>query len=344
MKRLALLTAVAALASAANLWAGEEPTKEGAWGKIVVTGGDGAIVVTGGEGTVLVSAGGNPGGMVVYGGGKLGEAPPAKSAADWYIQSIDKIVNLTDDQKKAITDIIESRDKALKDFQTQNAEKVKAAGAAFTEAYKSKDKDAIAKAQKDYQELYAPMHQIMKKSQADLANVLTAEQKAKLHEARLMDMVKNMTAPVQLTDEQMKQLRAGAGELLKDGDPEGIWRNYRKLNELVQQVLTPEQKAAIGKHRAMSSIKMMFGAAKLTADQLQQVEAACDELVKDQTLKSEELYKKLYEVVDRVLTDEQKEALKKGRGFWTVQPGGAGGSFAPGQPAPGTSREPEEKK
>jgi Spy/CpxP family protein refolding chaperone len=192
------------------------------------------------------------------------------------------------------------------------------------EAYKSKDKDAISKAQKDYQELYAPMHQIMKKSQADLTNVLTVEQKAKLQESRIMTLVKGLTAPVQLSEEQIKQIKAAAGDLMKDDDPQGYMKGYGKLNELIQQVLTPEQKATIAKTRAMSPIKFTFRAAKMTADQMEQVEAACDELVKDQTLKSEEVYKKLSEVVDRLLTPEQKDAMKKGQGVWTVQPGQPG--------------------
>jgi Spy/CpxP family protein refolding chaperone len=318
MKRLALVMIVVALASAANLWAAEEPAREG-WG--------GGIVVKVGDNPVVLNAGGNPGEVVVRTTGNPGELIQTKSAADWYIQSIDKIVNLTDEQKKTITDIIETRDKSMKEFQAQSADKIKAAGNAMMEAYKSKDKDAISKAQKDYQELYAPMHQIMKKSQADLTNVLTAEQKAKLQESRLMSLVKGLTAPVQLSEEQIKQVKAAAGDLMKDDDPQGYMRGYGKLNELIQQILTPEQKATIAKTRAMSSIKFTFGAAKLTADQMEQVEAACDELVKDQTIKSEEVYKKLTETVDRLLTDEQKEALKKGRsGFWTVQPGQPGGA------------------
>jgi hypothetical protein len=116
---------------------------------------------------------------------------------------------------------------------------------------------------------------------------------------------------------------------MKDDDPQGYTKAYGKLNELIQQILTPEQKATIAKTRAMSPIKFTFRAAKLTADQMEQVEAACDELVKDQTLKSDEVYKKLSETVNRLLTDEQKEALKKGRGVWTVQPGqpGAAGGY-----------------
>ena len=149
MKRLTLLTVVVALAGATNLWAGEEP-REAAGGKIILqikegTGERTVVVGEGAEGRVVSN---------VWGAGK--------SAADWYIESIDKIVNLTDDQKQAITTIIEARDKAVQDFRTQNAEKLQAATSALMEAYKSKDQDAIAKAAKANQELNAPMYEAMK--------------------------------------------------------------------------------------------------------------------------------------------------------------------------------------
>ena len=142
MKRLLVLAAAMTLASAANLWAEEKAAP----GTPVQNAGSGGGLVAGQSGNG------------VWGG---------KSAAQWYIESIDKIVNLTDAQKKAITASIESRDKAMREFQAQNAEKLKAAGTAMMEAYKSKDKEAVAKAQKAYQDLYAPMHEAMKKSQSD---------------------------------------------------------------------------------------------------------------------------------------------------------------------------------
>ena len=143
MKRgvLAAITMVA-LAAAANLSAGEQS--------------------------------GNPGQAATKPGGTSGGIAPAGSnagggGAAWYIQYVDKIVKLTDDQKKAMNQIIEARDRAMKDFQAENAEKIKAAGKAVVETYRSNDKDAVAKAQRAYQDLYAPMHEMMRKSQADLA-------------------------------------------------------------------------------------------------------------------------------------------------------------------------------
>ena len=249
-----------------------------------------------------------------------------RSAAQWYIDSIDKIVNLTDAQKKAITESIEARDKAMRDFQTKNAEKLKAAGAAMMEAYKSKDKDAIAKAQKTYQELYAPMHEAMKKSQGELDNILTPPQREKLQESRMMGWIKALTDPAQLTDEQTKKLKAAYGELTKTGHEV----MERKLPELVQSVLTAEQKVTIAKHRAMMYVKAVFARAKLTDEQMKRVEALVDDLAKDQKADLSTVwqsYSKLAEKIRELLTAEQKKALEVPN---RAGPGGAGVNPFPG--------------
>ncbi len=240
MKRLFLLAVVMSLASVANLWACEKAAPGASRTPAPNTRGGGIAAV-------------GPRASGAWGGGK--------SAAQWYIESIDKIVNLTDAQKKAITQAIQARDKAMQEFQTKNAEKLKAAGTAMMDAYKSKGKDAIAKAQKAYQELYAPMHEAMKKSQGELDKILTPQQKEKLQESRMTAWIKAMTDPAQLSDEQMKKLKAAYSELTKANDHEAM---ERKLPEAVQNVLTAEQKATIFKHRAMTYVKSMFARAKLT--------------------------------------------------------------------------------
>jgi Spy/CpxP family protein refolding chaperone len=248
-----------------------------------------------------------------------------KSPAAWYIESIDKIVSLTDAQKKAITAFMEARDAIMKDFQTRNAERMKAASNAMMEAYKSKDAAAIAKAQKAYQEIWAPMTQIMKNSQADLASVLTAEQTAKLRDHRLMTVVKSMTDPIKLSEEQIKQLRAACKGLALENTYEGGWP---KFNEALQKVLTAQQKHDIAKHRAMMYVKGMFQPAKLTAEQIKKAEAACDELLKAQPPKmlwDYTIVNKLNERVTAILSDGQKASLAKARRGWQ----GLGGMTAP---------------
>jgi hypothetical protein len=317
MKRLFVFVALISLAIAAGARAGEEPKAGG-----------GGFAAPGVARAVVANA---------WGAGK--------SAAQWHIESIDKIVNLTDLQKKAMTGIIEARDKAVQEFQAKNAEKVKQAGNVMVEAYKGKDKDAIAKSQKAYQELYAPMHEAMKKAQKDLDSVLTAEQTEKLQESRATAWIKASTDPVQLTEEQMKKAKDVYKEAMKAGGYEALGRG---MSDKIQDILTPEQKAAIYKHRAMSYVKSMFSQAKLTSEQTKQVEAAVDAMGKEQNFKFDwAKVQQLNEKIEAVLTAEQKEAIKKARSAWTpIQPGAAApGARAGGgglNPAPQTK--PAEKK
>ena len=238
-------------------------------------------------------------------GGKPGIA--VKSPAAFFIENTDKVVNLTEDQKQAITKIFEAREQQTKDFQAKNAEKIKVALAALTEAYKSKDKEAIAKASKVYQELYTPMQETWKKSQADLMKVLTPEQRTKLSEFQLTTSVKAVTTPITLTEEQMGRIRAVWKEV-QEGE-------LQKYSQVLMEVLTVEQKTAIAKYRLMDAVKGGFRRANLTADQLKAIEATCDELLKGYFKLGLEpgLWGKVAEKVNGLLTAEQKEALKKTR-------------------------------
>ena len=264
-------------------------------------------------GGVIIGGGGNP-------GGALGRFAGGKSASEWYIESVNKLVPLTPDQQNVMMRIIEARDKAVQEFQAKNADKLKAASQAMMDAFKSQDKEAIAKAQKENQAVFAPTAEIYPKAQKELDDVLTPEQKTKRNEARTAQVIKSLTDGATLTPEQEKKIKAIIAE---SGGGEGRERaNYQG----VQDVLTAEQKAAIAKSRALSMTKMMFGRANLTADQTKQVESAYDALVKSGNAKPGEAAQKLNEAVNNLLTAEQKEAMKAG--FNTGRAGGA----APGAP------------
>ncbi|MGA2620901.1 MAG: Spy/CpxP family protein refolding chaperone [Thermoguttaceae bacterium] len=310
MNRLFVLLVAIVVASAAKGWAGEQPKAGGGAAKPAA-----GVAVFSGASTFDV-----PGGTTtVWGGGK--------SAAAWYIESIDKTVHLTDAQKKAMTAIIEARDKAQQDFQAQNAERLKAAAAAMAAAFKGKDKEAIAKAQKAYQEAYAPMQEVFKKYQKELDAVLTPEQQAKQQEQRMTAWIKNLTDPVQLSGEQIEKARAAYGELAKAADHEALGR---KLPETIQNILTSEQKATIVKHRAMMYVKAVYARAKLTDEQMKKVQTLVDDLAKGQNPKMDwQAFGKLAEKIGGLLTDQQKEAMKA-----PYAAGGQGG-LAPGAPVKG---------
>jgi hypothetical protein len=204
----------------------------------------------------------------------------------------------------------------------------------MTEAFNSKDKDATAKAQKEFAAIYAPMQESMKKSQADLNAVLTQEQRDKLREARIASAIKSMTEPVTLTDDQVKKMKAAVP---KEGEGE---TREASFHQAVQDALTEEQKAQVGKYRAMNYVKMMFAQAKLTDEQMKKAESAYDEWSKDKSNKPEAMYKAMQDKVQALLTDEQKEEMKKA-GRW-VRPGAAVGQ--PGTPIGGGGIRVEEKK
>ena len=281
-----MLTVAVVLASAVNFFAGESP--KAAAGKA-------------GQGNLNLWAG--------------------KTAAQWYIDMMDKIVQLSDAQKKSITQVIEARDKAMKEFQTANAAKLQAASKAMLAAYQSKDKEKIAKSQKAYQELYAPIHELMKKSQADLNNLLTAQQRAKQQEHQMSTWLKSLTDPAKLSDEQTQRARAAYAELAKKSDDAALWR---KWPEAIQKILALEQKTHIFKHRQTSYIKAAFARANLTPAQWKQIDAAIDAAAKEfKPLLDWSAYQKLSEKVNALLTQEQKAAMKKpwapaGAGGWTV--------------------------
>ncbi len=258
-----------------------------------------------------------------------------KSAAAWYIEGIEKAVTLTPQQKEAMAKILEARDKEMQEFQTKNGDKLKAAMKAMTDAYQGKDKEAITRAQKEYQEANAGTSQIFKQAQTALDGVLTDEQKAKRQELMTAQTIKAMTDPAVLTGEQTAQIKSLLAKGNPGGEREGSERGERQWYQSIQDVLTAEQKATIARHRALSYTKAVYGRVNLTADQWQKIEAAYDELAKTPNLSGEAVTKELSEKVKGLLTQEQKEGMKNG--VWSTATVGA----APGQAAqksPGASR------
>jgi Spy/CpxP family protein refolding chaperone len=331
MRQLALWTTVvvAVLAFGGQTWAAEAGG-QGEGVTITVEGGamytETVQVVQAGDGNVKTEV------RAGAGAGAWGGMSPSA----WFIHSLEEAVTLSEDQKESMKRIFEARDAESKKFQTDNAEKVKATGAALQEAYKSQDKDAIAKAMKDYQDVYAPFHEMMKKSQADLMKVLTAEQKLKWGEYQVMGMAKGVAMPVELSEDQIRKIKESCAEFFK---AENTYSNYAQIVAKVQAVLTDEQKATIAKARLMQMIQGRFFMAKLTEDQMYQAKAAYDELAKDKALQPADIQKKLIEKVEGMLTDDQKEAMKKAPTMTWSAPAG---TVAPGTPV--NNPKTEEKK
>ncbi len=104
------------------------------------------------------------------------------------------------------------------------------------EAYKSKDQAAIAKAAKENQELNAPMYEAMKKSQAELEDVLTEEQVKQLPGGGIQVMIgEGGAAGLQArasSDEAMKSAKARMREKVKRQRElvEQAWQLCEKLD------------------------------------------------------------------------------------------------------------------
>ena len=230
-----------------------------------------------------------------------------RSAAASYIESIEMDdVKLTDDQKQAMTEIIQARDQAMTEWHRENAEKLRAASNAMAEASKKQDREGFAKAQKEYQDLYVVMHEIMQRHQMKLQNVLTAEQHANQRDARISRLVKQSAGLVDLTEEQQRLLIAR----IKDTVAREAFPETAELYEVVQQVLTPAQKTAVARQRLLSLVKGMYARANLTEQQQKQAEAICAELAEEPDAQPVAVFESLKQRMDAVLTAEQKESLK----------------------------------
>ena len=310
MNQYAWIAAVGFIGWAGHVQADEGPRADGG-GVVVVTAAPGQpVVLTVGEGATVPVAGQLPGAAVNPWGGK--------SAAAVYIDSIDPVVALTEDQKKELTRIIEARDAAMKNLQAANAEKMKELGTAMAEAHTKGDKEAIGRLQKEYQQAYAPWQEAMKKAQQQLEDVLTPEQKAKQREHRETSWVKAMTAPVELNSEQLEKARAVFRKAMEGRDHEA---RERQMPTLLQDILTQEQKEKIFRHRTAGMLTSQFGAAGLTSEQKAKMDEIVDALGKECGYAfTWQIWPKLNEKVSEVLTPEQREAMKKARPQMLVRP------------------------
>lgn len=106
-----------------------------------------------------------------------------KAAAAAYIEHIDKITKLTAEQKQKIEQLYHVRELEMRALQAVIAANSQMLAQDMSRAVQLKDQELIAKVRKSYQELYAPLSEQAKKSEAALEAVLTAEQKAKVQAA-----------------------------------------------------------------------------------------------------------------------------------------------------------------
>lgn len=152
-----------------------------------------------------------------------------------------KICGLSDEQQSEIKTIEADRDKVTQNYYAECTEKMKAAQAALSEAYKSKDKDAIQKAMAEYRDIMEPVGEFQKSAHAKVMGVLTTDQKATWQEYQVLSNVKAVLYRAKLTEDQLAKLKAAYADLAKDKDAK-VEDLVRKLNEEARAMLTDEQK------------------------------------------------------------------------------------------------------
>lgn len=226
-----------------------------------------------------------------------------------------KVCELSEEQAGRIAELMAARQKALKAWEEAHAEKNKAARDALKAARDAKDKDAAAKARDELSALRKARDEIVSKSQAEIMAVLTDEQKARWDRYHAVQAVKRRFRTVEFSDEQVKQIEALCA---KAEMPDASDRKARSaaLDRLYAQVskdvLTDSQRLDI----AMGMIKAMFRKAELTDEQLAKIKGAYVEHMSgvdpaDAKARRAAMRKLQAEVREKVLTDAQREALKK---------------------------------
>ena len=230
--------------------------------------------------------------------------------AQWYIESLDPIVGLTDQQKKAITEVIESRDKAMREFQSKHAEKLAAASKAMSEAYQKNDKEAIAKAQKAYQEALRPVPSSHEGFAEETGRHPHAPAKGEASRPPDGDLDQGFDRPDRA---QRGAKTEGQGRFPRDAEV------HRSREDGVAGCRRPSSRSSLPNSGSPSTstalgsyVKAMFARVKLTDEQNKKVEALLDKICQDPNLSVDwKTYQSVSKKVEELLTAEQKETLKR---------------------------------
>jgi Spy/CpxP family protein refolding chaperone len=226
-----------------------------------------------------------------------------KAAANAHIQQLERTIQLTDEQKQAITSLFENQKVAIDKFAAESGPKLEAAAKAVNDAYKTQDQDAIARAQDDFNRINEPQAKLIKKFGDDLKKVLTRSQKAALQDANLRMTIKLYTDPAELKESQIKQLK----EAFTNPIP------GQTFEQALDAILTPQQKNIIAANQAKRYVKAVFAPIDFTPDQQKQVDEIVAAVEKDPNLQGTEMHNALYQKILPLLTDEQLDAVRKGR-------------------------------
>lgn len=181
-------------------------------------------------------------------------------------------VNLTDEQKAKIKPLMESFREANKKWETDNADALKAARAKIQAAREAKDEAAMKAALEDLRKLNETRKPLMEKLIADLKDILTPEQIAKVKAnvaavraeaapVRPMAMLERVGATAE-QKAKAKAILAAAEQKMKAAETPEAKREILKaaMDDIRNNVLTAEQRAKLEQMRKEAANRPNAGA------------------------------------------------------------------------------------
>ncbi len=160
-----------------------------------------------------------------------------------------KVCNLTEEQQKKLAEVHAAGQKAMKEWQEANAEKLKAARDKMKAAREANDREAMKKASEEMKALNGERAAVTKKTQDEMLAVLTDEQRAAW---QLHNDVRGVTGrfrKAKLTEEQMAKVNELVANHMKDvdrSDRKAVAEATKKIHKAIHDdVLTDEQREAV---------------------------------------------------------------------------------------------------
>jgi Spy/CpxP family protein refolding chaperone len=185
------------------------------------------------------------------GGGGGGDPGPRRGPMNPFanmFEQMDRVLNLTEDQKPKVKEQVDELNKDIEDLRTSSMEKIRAAMAAAQggndpEKARQDWQDTIKQVNEDYQK-------IMAAHQTKISALLTDDQRVTWESFKLMRALQQRFGPVDLTDvqrQQIRQLVEDAGKDLAAAKDEAATAAItgKVVKKVVADILTEEQAAKL---------------------------------------------------------------------------------------------------
>jgi hypothetical protein len=249
-------------------------------------------------------------------------AEEGRKSAEHYIEYLDPIVSLSDEQKAAITDINIERSKALaqyefkwaarlEEFRQHEIERI-----FFERGTPYKDPEKAARIEEESRTAYAPLQEAYDKLREREDRVLTFPQKAKLKDHILTDRIQLVANPIKLSSQQIKVAIAALTAIQLPN--ENAQYHPNDIFRAAVDAMTRDQKIELFKYYTTDHVKFWSEGLDLSADQLQKAQALCDQIAQNSETWNQpfrDTRKSLGESFHNLLTPEQKEKALKNQHY-----------------------------